>query len=182
MFWLSCSACGLLLAFSTIAAGCEKQVPRMPADERNGTQGVQVKATELKRDLLARFKVPEKSSASDESPLRIEAEIVRATERPPYMLSAYVLLPIKAREQAGKDPMNADEYLKLSFGKMDVVAPLKTKEPFLLFPYEDAERLRKYLKPGDVVLVGIEALPLTVNEQKGERLDVDVKVRRVISW
>jgi hypothetical protein len=182
MLWSLGSAYALIVVFSVGAVGCESQVSPDRRDESSKRRGTVVKATQLNRELLARFEVPDKSTASDESPLRIEAELVRAEDRPPYMLRGYVLVPIKTPEQTSKDPLEAKEYVKMPFGQMDVVAPLGTKEPFLLFPYEDAEAVRKRLKPGDMVLVGIEALPLTADDEKGERLDVELKVRRVISW
>lgn len=69
-----------------------------------------VKATELDRDLLARFKVPEESIAANESPLQIEAEIVRAEDRPPFMLRAFVLLPMQSDKQT---PQEIQEFVKL---------------------------------------------------------------------
>jgi len=182
-----CSSFGAALAwaavFSCFGSASESPAAGEPAEQSNEARGI-VKAVEIAsvRDLLARFKVPEKSISSKDSPVRVEAQLVRAIDRPPFLLRGYILIPRWGSEKAANSPLKAKEFLRLPFGHMDVVAPLTSKQRFVLFPYDDEKLVRERLQAGDVVLVGVEAVPVEAGIEDGKRLNVDIMVRRVVAW
>lgn len=140
--------------------------------------------SEIDLDLLARFNVPKMSTASKQSPLRIQAKYIDVNDNPPFTVRAFVLLPIDRKDSGAKNERSTDQnsYVKVPFGQMDVIAPVKPGEQFELFPYEYAEQVRKRVSPGKEVLVGIEAWSLANGADKSKQLDVKIKSRRIISW
>jgi len=173
-----------------IAADDSKQDSRESEEEPKENK---VKGSEFDFDLLLRFVVPDESNASDKSPLRLKARITRTRHKGPLMLRGFVLLPIQPEktEENGKEKGNDDpdtddeknrEYLKLPFGSMDLVGPIDIRKSLFLFPYEDAEAVRKKIKPGDAIWIGIEAVSLESKQDEPKKLDVDVKVQEVLSW
>jgi hypothetical protein len=138
--------------------------------------------TERQSRLVARFPVPAATRASDQTPLYVEAEIVRSDVRPPYVLEAFVLVPIDPAPGADRDPTAARSFRRMPFGRMDVFAPLARGVSFMVFPDDQAAATRNAVKSGDIVLVGIEASAVEGRDSTPIAADVDVRVKRVVNW
>jgi hypothetical protein len=177
---------------------CETQISAGESGQQskgkrvNESKRQRVKAADVDFNSLLRFEVPAESVATDASPVRIEAEIVRVHDRGPLTLRGYVLVPVREPndgtdkgedKKTTTDKAKPREYWKIPFGMMDVVAPLKAANTIVLYPYEDAQGVRMLVKPGDVLWVGVEAFPAAANnDPEAKKLDIDIKVRRLLSW
>jgi len=142
-----------------------------------------VRLSDFKPDLLYEFRVPAETKSTPESPLAIEVEELAHNHSGPFLVHAFVLLPLKesADDQSGNDDKKAKKYVKIPFGAMDLLKPPGAKKTFRLFPYEAADAVRQRVKPGDHVLIGVEAKPVSKSKEDRDP-DITLKVNRVLSW
>lgn len=159
-----------------------------PSSNTSGDLGSEQKLvdqSEIDMQQLVKFKVPDVVESTEESPLRIQGEYTTVTDRPPFVVRAFVLIPVD--KDGGSPPDDGSKpdrkFKRVPFGQLDVLAPVKPGEQFELFPYESADAVRKKVSPGDHILVGMEVVSLTPNgDKQPAKLDVGIKVQRVISW
>lgn len=149
------------------------------ADDVHPSKPILIKGKDVNFQTLYSFKIPEKSLASDEFPLHVEVAVAPNKIPLPASLDGYVLIPASKNDQ--KANPSSIKYTKLPFGRMDLLAPANKEATILLFPYEDAQAVRRHVKPGDTIFVGVRVIP-TKSTPNSEKLDEAVKIRRVHSW
>lgn len=138
--------------------------------------------TVLQKRLVARFVVPAQARASEENPLSVEGEVVRCGVSPPYVLQAFVFVPVDPAAGPEQDPADSRSFRRLLLGRRDVFAPPPPGQSVMVFPDDLAAPVRRVVKPGDRVLVGIEAWAIDGKGSGSGKVDVDIKVKRVVNW
>jgi len=166
----------MLVRLAVVAAGVARSTP---AADKSGEPMTVGPIDADRRERLLRFRVPGVSRDSVETPVRIAAQVVRQESQPPYILEAYLLVPLEPAGTAGVERSAAPIYRRVPFGRMDVFAPLAAGSRFDLFPADAAVGARAHVRPGDDILVGIDALAAFPEDAPP---NVSVKVRDVVDW